>query len=171
MARALKVFRTAAGFHDAYVATTSRKAALAAWGTDADLFARGMAEQVTDPKLTAAPLENPGEVIMVSRGGLAEQLKAAGPPKKRKPRDAGRPAPKKSAKPLSRALLDKAEAAFDAAERKFDSEMNKLKAEQAKVQQRIDALGARRDRELTSLKRRRRDAEEAYRDALDAWNG
>lgn len=30
--RPLKVFRTAIGFHDAYVAATSRKAALEAWG-------------------------------------------------------------------------------------------------------------------------------------------
>jgi hypothetical protein len=54
MARALKVLRTAAGFHDASVAATNRKAALAARGSRADLFARGMAEQVTDPELTAA---------------------------------------------------------------------------------------------------------------------
>ena len=41
--RRLKVFRTAIGFHDAYVAAPSRKAALEAWGTDKDLFARGVA--------------------------------------------------------------------------------------------------------------------------------
>jgi hypothetical protein len=47
MARAskLKVYRTAAGFHDAYVAAPSQKAALAAWGSDHDLFARGGAER------------------------------------------------------------------------------------------------------------------------------
>ena len=32
MARALKTFRTAIGFHDAYGAAPSRKAALKAWG-------------------------------------------------------------------------------------------------------------------------------------------
>jgi hypothetical protein len=42
MARALKVFRTPIGFHDDYVAASSRKAALEAWGGDADLFACGM---------------------------------------------------------------------------------------------------------------------------------
>ena len=56
MPRKLKVFRTPIGFHDAYVATPTKKAALEAWGTDANLFARGTAEEVTDPKLTAAPL-------------------------------------------------------------------------------------------------------------------
>ena len=47
----LKVYRMPIGFHDAYVAAPSRKAALAAWGSDADLFARGVAEQVDDPDL------------------------------------------------------------------------------------------------------------------------
>ncbi|MEG8017904.1 hypothetical protein [Sphingomonas sp. LR55] len=65
MARAqkLKVYRTVAGFHDAYVAAASQKAALAAWGSDKDLFARGIAEQVTDDALTAEPLAAPGTVI------------------------------------------------------------------------------------------------------------
>lgn len=63
----LKVYRTPAGFHDAYVAATSQKAALAAWGSDANLFARGIAEEVTDPALMAAPLDHPGEVIRVAR--------------------------------------------------------------------------------------------------------
>lgn len=63
----LKVFRTPAGFHDAYVAAPSQKAALAAWGSSANLFARGLAEEVTDPALSAAPLERPGEIIRVAR--------------------------------------------------------------------------------------------------------
>ncbi len=74
----LKVYRTAAEFHDAYVAAPSRKAALAAWRTDKDLFARGVAEEVTDAALTRAPLAKPGEVIRVSRGGTSEQLAALG---------------------------------------------------------------------------------------------
>ena len=52
---ALKVYRTPIGFHDAYVAAPSQKAALQAWGSDANLFARGVAELVTDPALTAEP--------------------------------------------------------------------------------------------------------------------
>ena len=81
MPRKLKVFRTTTGFHDAYVAAPSQKAALEAWGADANLLARGVAEQVTDPKLMAAPLERPGEVIKLSRGDLATQLRALGPRK------------------------------------------------------------------------------------------
>ncbi|MCP2775198.1 hypothetical protein, partial [Salmonella enterica] len=51
----LKVYRTPIGFHDAYVAAPSQKAALQAWGSDADLFARGVAEQVADPALMEEP--------------------------------------------------------------------------------------------------------------------
>ena len=80
----LKVFRTPIGFHDAYVAASSQKAALAAWGSDANLFARGQAEQVTDPKLMKAPLESPGTVIWIMRGTAAEHM-AALPPSKPRP--------------------------------------------------------------------------------------
>ncbi|MGX7952321.1 hypothetical protein ACWPM1_07105 [Tsuneonella sp. HG249] len=173
MPRALKVFRTAAGFHDAYVAAPSRKAALEAWGADVDLFARGIAEQVTDPKLTAAPLKAPGEVIMLSRGGLADQLKALGPKTKKKRAAEEKPeksAPKQS-KPPSRAQLDKAEVALESAERRHAAELKKLEAQQAKLQAKIDELVSEHRTETVALKRRRRDAEDAYRDALDAWSG
>jgi hypothetical protein len=51
MPRRLKVFRTNAGFYDAYIAAPSRLAALAAWGAKGDLFAREAAEEVTDASL------------------------------------------------------------------------------------------------------------------------
>jgi len=93
----LKVFRTPIGFHDAYVAAPSRKAALAAWGADADLFARGVAELVTDPKLMAEPLEKPGEVIRRVRGTAAEHIAALPPDRlraalRKKPLKSGRSA-------------------------------------------------------------------------------
>ena len=78
MPRKLKVFRTPIGFYDAYVAAPSRKAALAAWGSAHDLFARGVAEEVTDPEFTRQPLANPGQVIRLSRGSAAEQIAALG---------------------------------------------------------------------------------------------
>lgn len=166
MARALKVFRTAAGFHDAYVAAPSRKAALAAWGADVDLFARGVAEEVTDPKLTAAPLERPGEVVMVSRGGLADQLKALGPRRAK----AARPPAVRKRRPPSRAGLDRAEAALARAEARMAAEKEALEAEQARLQAEIDALTARHQRERARLRQRRKEAEAAYRDALGDWS-
>ncbi|MBO9516449.1 MAG: hypothetical protein J7493_00125 [Porphyrobacter sp.] len=81
-AQKLKVFRTPIGFHDAYVAAPSQKAALEAWGSDADLFARGVAERVEDPELAREPLEHPGEVIRRLRGTEAEQIAALPKPQK-----------------------------------------------------------------------------------------
>ena len=52
----------------------SQKAALQARGSDADLFARGIAEVVTDEALSAKPLASPGLVIRKLRGTADEQL-------------------------------------------------------------------------------------------------
>lgn len=174
MARKLKVFRTAAGFHDAYVAAPSRKAALQAWGTTADLFARGAAEEVTDSALMAEPLKRPGEVIMKSRGGLADQLKALGPRKKASAKAAGargqKPAARKRAKPPSRNALDKAEATLEAADTRHAADLRKLESERDAIERKIETLQARQAKERDKLERRERDAREAYRDALARWS-
>lgn len=173
MPRKLKVFRTSAGFHDAYVAAPSRKAALAAWGADVDLFARGVAEQVTDEKLMAAPLARPGEVIMKSRGGLADQLKALGPRKKAKPRTAGeieQPAKARAVKPPRRTALDRAEAAVEDAARRHAAAMGDLEAERDRIESRIEKLREKQAKEMARLERRQKVAREAYRDALERWS-
>ena len=102
------MFRTAIGFHDALVAAPSRKAALEAWGADANIFAQGLAEEVTDPELMKLALARPGEVVRVARGTAAEHVKALGeatPKQARRPvaaNDAGeaeeknRPSPRPS---------------------------------------------------------------------------
>jgi hypothetical protein len=173
MPRALKVFRTAAGFHDAYVATTSRKAALEAWGADVDLFSRGVAEQVTDEALMTEPLKRPGEVIMKSRGGLADQLKALGPKKKpRKKADAGksRPPDPRKGKPPTRERLDNAEGALDEASQRHAAARARLEKERDAIERKLAALEATQANELARLKQRRDAAREAYREALDRWS-
>jgi hypothetical protein len=157
MPRKLKVFRTAIGFDDAYVAAPSRKAALAAWGADADLFARGVAEEITDAKLAKAPLARPGEVIRVSRGGLSEHLKAL-PKKKRK---ATAPAEKlrKAAKPKPPPKRDKVAAAEKA-----------LAALVERQQAEIETLKGKHAKERAALERKRDTARRAYRAALDKWS-
>lgn len=180
MARAtkLKVFRTPIGFHDAYVAAPSQKAAVEAWGSDRDVFRRGEAEQVTDPALTKEPLAKPGEVIKKLRGTAEEQLAALPPNRPRKPRPAkeepqpspakAEPRPKPVPKP-SRAALDKAAKAVDAAKAKHEANLAELAKreaalarERAKLEQAMAAelkrLGARRDREA-----------EIYEAALEEW--
>jgi len=180
MPRKLKVFRTAIGFHDAYVAATSRKAALEAWGSDADLFARGAAEEVTDEKLMREPLAHPGEVIRVSRGGLSEHLKAL-PRKVKATRKAPdtpgkRAAPsstRKAAKPKPPPKRDKvvaAEEALDLMRGEHEAEVAKLEQEREAIERKLDELRARQESQRARLERKREAAVEAYRKALDRWS-
>jgi hypothetical protein len=180
MPRKLKVFRTSTGFHDAYVAAPSRRAALTAWGADADLFARGVAEEVTDPKLTGAALERPGEVIKVSRGDLAAQIKALGP-RKRKAKAADNdaeeppetPKPRKPAKskpPPSRDKVDAAEAALAKARERQRAEQKKLEHQRDAIERKLESLRAKQGKETARLERKRDEARETYREALEAWS-
>ncbi len=145
MARAqkLKVYRTVAGFNDAYVAATSQKAALEAWGSERDLFARGIAELVTDPALTAEPLTSPGLVVKHSRGTTAEQIKAMPAPEPRTARGdvSGRPEaskqpqkPKSAPKPKpSSAKLEAAESALETVAADYGGRMKGLADREAKL--------------------------------------
>ena len=179
MPRKLKVFRTSTGFHDAYVAAPSRKAALAAWGADADLFARGVAEEVPDRKLTAAPLERPGEVIKLSRGDLSAQLKALGlkkkksksKPKVEEPEETARPrkAPKPKPPP-KRDKVDAAEHALKQARQSHAGEAKRLEDQRDAIERKLEALRAKQDKELARLEQKREEAREAYREALERWS-
>ena len=115
----LKVYRTPIGFHDAYVAAPSQKAALKAWGSAHDLFSTGEAELVTDAALTEAPLDEPGKIVRRVRGTTDEHIAAlpaepqapakpeAAPPEARhapprklaKPRPASKPRPPPKPRP------------------------------------------------------------------------
>jgi hypothetical protein len=181
MPRKLKVFRTPIGFHDAYVAAPSQKAALEAWGADANLFARGTAEQVTDPALTAEPLKHPGEVIRVSRGDLKAQLKALGPRKKvspkkapkarREPKAVARNGTSKPRRPPRRDKVDRAEAALAEAREKQAKERGAIDEEREALDRKAQALKARHAKSIARLEARLEQAQEAYRAALEAWSG
>lgn len=186
----LKVYRTPAGFHDAYVAATSQKAALAAWGSDANLFARGIAEEVTDPALMAAPLDRPGEVIRVARTmddadeppprrstrapskASAPETPAARAKGRPQPKAAPKPKPKPEPKPKpkpKRTKLDQADAALAAAEARHKAEREALRREEQALAAKRRALDKAQAAERTRLDRRRIDAREAYEAALDQW--
>ena len=85
MARAarLNVYVTPAGFYDAVVAAPNQKAALAAWGVHANLFADGQAGTEEDPAWRDQALASPGEVIRKPRGDPAALM--AQPAPKRSP--------------------------------------------------------------------------------------
>ena len=181
--RPLKVFRTSAGFQDAYVAVTSRKAALEAWGARTDLFASGIAEQVTDPKLTKAALAQPGKVIRLSKGTAAQHLAAAGKGRKAtesKPsrtldEDAAnvapsKPEPRKRKQPKpSRRKLKRADAELDRRTDEFAGAIKALDREIDALRKKRDNLRHERDHTLKRLGDRRDVDEDAYRVALEDW--
>lgn len=175
MAR-LKVFRTSIGFHDAYVATTSQKAALEAWGSDKNLFAMGAAEVVTDPRLTAEPLASPGKVVRKTRGTLREHLTAAGKqaaPRARKPIERDEPSPRKpTAKPKPRPgrdKLDAAEAALAEAQARADAETAELDRREEALRKERRALEERQRKALARVERQRDQAKARYEAALERW--
>lgn len=167
MPRKLKVFRTPAGFHDAYVAAPSRKAALAAWGADADLFARGVAEEVTDPALMADALARPGEVVKRSRGTAEEQLAALPDvPKKRPMKKVAKATPKPR-----RDDLDAAEQALeDARTRQRAAERDLAKRQEALDRDKRAAAKA-WEKQRAALENARDVAAADYDAALEKWRG
>jgi hypothetical protein len=171
--RRLKVFRTAIGFDDAYVAAPSRKAALEAWGAQKDLFAIGSAEVVTDPALTAEPLAYPGKVIRRSRGNLSEQLAAM--PQRAQPAkpDASkpeRPVRKSRPKPRpSRKALDDAEAAQQAFEDESRRELAALLEREERLRRERAALERKQADAAKALEQRVARARERYEQQLAAW--
>ena len=178
----LKVFRTSAGFDDAYVAAPSRKAALEAWGADVDLFARGVAELVTDVDLTREPLTRPGEVIRRRRGTAAEHLRALGktPASTHRPKSnlcansdpaKTRPVSKPArVKPRpNRAALEQAERALAEAETERDRRLKDiavrkqaLEKEQREIRQHYAAATSRLEERLDRERER-------FSARLDAW--
>ena len=172
----LKVFRTPIGFHDAYVAAPSRKAALQAWGTDKDLFARGVAEEVTDPAITAEPLAAPGTVFRQMRAMPPEEVEA-GPGKSGKPK-APRAAPERPLRripppppppPPSSQQVDEAQAALDAAGEQQQIEQRDLAARERELASERKAMEKRQATELRRLESRLAAAQEDHATQLAAW--
>jgi hypothetical protein len=172
-AKKLKVYRTPIGFHDAYVAAPSQKAALEAWGSDANLFARGIAEEVTDEKLTAEPLASPGKVIKRSRGGMAEQIAALPPDQKPTKRPAAAKAPqlKPEKPPPSRAALEAAEEALAASTARHANELVELKQREVALQKERQRIEASHAAEQEKLEAAELKARRAYERAVQDWQG
>lgn len=189
MPRQLKVYRTPIGFHDAYVAAPSQKAALEAWGSDANLFARGVAELVTDPALTREPLASPGTVVRRLRGSADDHFAALPRTRAKRPRKAepARPAPRAAkaeptpgapprAKPPpkarprpSRAKLDATEEALDAIDRRHREELAAMRRREEALATERRAIEQRQKREVEKLMRARERVKEAYDRAIARW--
>lgn len=177
MARTLKVYRTPIGFHDAYVAASSQKAALKAWGTDTNLFARGAAEQVTQADLVREPLAHPGAVIKRPRGSEAEHLASIA--KSRQPRARKEPLGKtpNATKPHaalrvprpSRNALNAAEEAVVRQARDAKAELKLLEEKQAQLRAEIEQLRKMQQQEADLLDRRAATERHKYDAALERW--
>lgn len=178
MPLALKVFRTPIGFHDAYVAAPSQKAALAAWGSDANLFARGVAEVVSDPALMAEPLAYPGEVIKRSRGSSADHFRALPKTSGKRPPPAAPAKPQQSRSPArrsprasrpSRSKLTAAESALAKAVEKQNAALREFKSRENALHAERKRLESRHAKERTRLEDRVSDAKSGYDAALKRW--
>jgi hypothetical protein len=171
----LKVYRTPIGFHDAYVAAPSQKAALEAWGSDANLFARGIAEQVDDPALTEEPLAKPGVVIRRSRGTTAEQIAALPPDKparKAATPDTAKAAPVPPPRPKpSRGDLEAAEQALADAEDQQRAALDEIARRERDLARDRARIEREAQRERDGLQTRIDAERKAYDAALRAWRG
>lgn len=183
------MFRTPIGFHDAYVAATSQKAALEAWGAESNLFAQGIAEPVSDPKLMKAPLERSGEVIKILRGSTEEQIRALAaarsktrsraanddPSEMPSPRSRLREGPaererqKKRPPRPSRSAVDKAERALKEAEQEHRQATKALRDEEKAFAERRRKLEEKQERELGRLRSAADEAQDQYRDSMAQW--
>jgi hypothetical protein len=172
----LKVFRTPIGFHDAYVAAPSQKAALEAWGADSNIFAQGIAEQVTDPKLMEDALANPGKVIKKVRGSADEhfaELERA--PARKKSVKTEEPSPQISpprrdrGKKPGRDELDAADEALETAEKKQRKALRKIDEKIQALEQERRELQRRNETERDKLTAKRDRAKSAYDRAMQKW--
>ena len=157
----LKVFSTTSGIHDHVVATTSRPAALKAWGAKTDLFSMGVAKQVTDPKIVKKALARPGEVIRVSRSGDKEEPAAPKTRANKKPR----------ARPPSRANLAAAEKRLEELATKRAKAKDDIERQLSTLTRKRDQLDKQHAKALRAAEEKVDEARDAYQAALDDWGG
>lgn len=168
MAARLKLFAARMGFFDTVVATTSRKAALDAWGVHQDLFKSGDAVETQDPAAYAA-LEEPGVVFRrtvasaepyaVAAALTAERLVPKGTAKSKSastPADAVAPRPPP---PPDRSALDSAERALKDAERERERARHSVAARHAALEREAEAIEAEHARLVRQAERTRAKAE------------
>jgi len=182
----LRVYCTPAGFHDAFVAAPSQKAALEAWRAKTNLFAQSAAHLVSDERLTKAPLQHPGEVIKVLRGSDPEQLaalertsrprspgsqarhqrpEAYGPPD-----DMTQPLPKERVRPKpSRARLTKAGEALEALEERQSKQLREIEQQQRQFERKQRELEQRQAEELDAAKERVASEKDDYDRSVRSW--
>lgn len=180
----LKVFRTPIGFHDAYVAAPSQKAALEAWGSDRNLFSSSAAERVDDPELMREALATPGIVVRRLRGTAAEHIAALpkeAPAARGRAHDArasesgsaaSAPRAARPSKPKprpDRAALKSAEDELNSAEARHEEERAALASRQAALDRDRRRLEVDHACERDLLVRRVETVRRRYDRAMEKW--
>ena len=166
MPRKLKTYRTTAGFFDLAVAAPSMKAALEAWGANANLFHQGFAQATDDPAIVKATTARPGVVLRRPVGTNAPfREKADLPTDLPAPKATYRKAP---VAPSSRKAATRAQERQErAAERERERRRNAIaKAETAldKARRAHDARRSAIDADRAAIERRAEAEEERWRD-------
>jgi colicin import membrane protein len=118
------------------------KAALAAWGSNSNLFHQGFAKEVDDPEIVAATMSMPGVILrrpVGSSGPFKEDAKLPNdlPPGKVKPASkAHRAKPKRAGQKVDDKAARKAALAYEKDQKQRESARRKQEAAQAKMRQR-----------------------------------
>ncbi|MEJ0022445.1 MAG: hypothetical protein WDN76_02740 [Alphaproteobacteria bacterium] len=152
----LKVFVTRIGLDEVAVAVTSQKAALAAFGVNANLFGEGAAQITHDVELIKHALARPGEIVR-RRIDLSAIDKAA-------PRRAAKSAPVRKAPPEPKrdlAAEREAKAAVKAAEKALESFERETKQQLETFEEERSDLDERETRFKTGVAARRKRLKDA----------
>jgi hypothetical protein len=156
MAPPLKVFVTRIGLDEVAVATTSQKAALAALGVHANLFAEGTAAITHDVELVKHALARPGEIVR-RRIDLSAIDKA-------QPKRAAKSAPVRKAPPPPKrdlAAEREARAAVTAAQKALEAFERETRREQESFEQERRGVDERQTRFKNGVAARRKRLKEA----------
>jgi hypothetical protein len=160
MARKLKTYQTSVGFFDLAIAAPSMKAALAAWGSNSNLFHQGFAKEVDDPDIVAATMAKPGSILRRPVGSNGPFKEHSELPTNLSAHDARREPAKHRAKPKKRSsgkidekAARKAALAFEREERQRESQRRKEEAVRAKARERREHAAAKIEAVIEEAKR------------------
>jgi hypothetical protein len=151
MPRKLKTYVTSVGFFEQAIAAPSMKAALEAWGAQANLFQQGFARETNEPSIVAATMAKPGVILRRAVGSKGPFTENAALPKslpaektpekilpkqKRKATAGSRSAPAKVVSLAEARAAKQAAAAFEKEQARRELENARAEAARAKERER-----------------------------------
>jgi hypothetical protein len=176
MTRKLKTYLTSVGFFDLAIAAPSMKAALAAWGSNSNLFHQGFANEVTDGSVVEATMAQPGVVLRRPVGSnkpfKVDAAFSADLPDKRTEKPSRRQRNERPPPPkMDQKAASKAASVYEREQKKREAARRKEEAAQEVARQRRDKGVAKAQAALDEAERdhtKKLDAIETERAKLDA---